>query len=116
MKFSDDQISELKRIAPDLCIAEEGGISYIKITNLKLPEYCIPNIVNVLLCPMVKDGYESSLFFPTIITGCPQRNPPHNWNRKNVRILDENWFALSWKTNPGLRLVEMLQIHLSALR
>lgn len=112
MNFPEDQILELKSIAPELSIAQDGGYTYIRIDNLQLPDYCIPNIVNVLLCPSQKDGYESSLFYSAQITGCPSRN----WNRINVRILEENWFAISWRVNSGLRLSEMLLIHLSALR
>lgn len=112
MNFSEDQIKELKSIAPDLSMAQEGGYTYIRIDNLQLPDYCKPNVVNALLCPSQRDGYESTLFYSAMITGCPTRN----WNRNGVRILGENWYAISWKVNPGLRLAEMLQIHLSALR
>lgn len=110
MKFSEDQIDELKKIAPNLSIAEEGSYIYFLIHGLKMPNGCSPEVVDALLCPVARDGYESTLFFPCKITGCPNRN----WNRQNVRIVDKNWFAISWKVNPGLRLREMLLIHLSA--
>lgn len=112
MDFPEDQIKELKSIAPNLSIAQDGGITYIRIDNLQLPDRCEPKIVNALLCPSHKDGYESSLFYSAIITGIPSRN----WNRNGVRILGESWYAISWKVNAGLRLAEMLQIHLGALR
>mgnify|MGYP006909091136 CR=1 FL=1 len=112
MEFPEDQISELKGIAPDLSIAQEGGIPYIRIKGLKLPDGCVPETVNALLCPLKRDGYESSLFYSEKITGCPSRN----WNRNGVRILGESWYAVSWRVSSGLRLAEMLQIHLSALR
>jgi hypothetical protein len=113
MNFSEDQILELKSIAPDLSIAQDGGYTYIRIDNLQLPDYCKPNVVNALLCPSQREGYESSLFYSAPISGYPNAR---NWNRNNVRILDENWHAISWRVTPGLRLLEMLQIHLSALR
>ena len=112
MDFPEDQIKELKSIAPHLSIAQDGGITYIRIDNLQLPDRCEPKIVNALLCPSHKDGYESSLFYSAIVTGIPSRN----WNRNGVRILGESWYAISWKVNAGLRLAEMLQIHLGALR
>lgn len=112
MDFPEDQIKELKNIVPDLSIAEDGGITYIRIDNLRLPDGCEPKVVNALLCPSSRDGYESSLFYSVQITGIPSRN----WNRHGVRILAENWYAISWRVNAGLRLAEMLQIHLSALR
>lgn len=112
MNFPETQISELKKIAPNLSLAQEGGISYILIKDLPLPSGCDPSVTDALLCPTQRDGYESTLFYSTQITGCP----PRNWNRLNVRILDNNWSAVSWKVQSGLRLAEMLQIHLSALR
>lgn len=112
MEFPEDQINELKRISPSLSLAQDGGITYIKIDNLQLPDGCVPNVVNALLCPSTKDGYESSLFYSAKVTSCQTRN----WNRDGVRILGENWFAISWRVQAGLRLAEMLQIHLNALR
>lgn len=113
MNFSEDQILELKSIAPDLSIAQDGGYTYIRIDNLRLPDHCTPNVVNALLCPSQKDGYESSLFYSSHIMGLPN---VRNWNRTGVRILGENWYAMSWRVKAGLPLSEMLLIHLSALR
>lgn len=110
-KNFDEQIAELKKISPDLSLAQEGGYSYILIPNLALPDHCIPKSVDVLLCPVPRDGYQSRLFFAQQITGGPARN----WNG-NIRVLSKNWHAVSWKVNAGLSLVDMLLIHLSALR
>ena len=119
MDFEKKQIEELKKIAPNLSIAEEGGFTYILIEKLQLPDGCIPSVVDALLCPMLKDGYQSSLFYSTQPSGYPLRSFPnkqHNWNRINVRILDRSWFAQSWQVPTGLKLVEMLLIHLDSLR
>lgn len=110
MDFAEDQIKELKQMTPDLSSAQEGGYSYILIKGLQLPGHCSPSTVDALLCPKPRDGYESRLFFSAEITGCPSRN----WNGK-IRVLDRNWHAVSWKVLPGLRLYEMLMIHLKAL-
>ena len=111
MEFPQDQIEELKQIAPSLSIAEEGGYTFIRIEELKLPDHCKPSEVEALLCPVPRDGYNSRLFFSSIITGGPQRN----WNG-NIRVLDKNWHAISWRTNTKLRLAQMLMVHLNALR
>ena len=111
MDFPEDQIDELKRIAPSISLAVEGGYTFIYIEQLKLPDGCKPEAVDVLLCPMPKDGYMSRLFFSEQITGCPTRN----WNG-NLRALNRNWHAISWRVNDGYRLLEMLLIHLKALR
>ena len=105
------EIDELKQIAPSLSISEEGGLTYILIGNLKLPNGCKPTVVNALLCPSLRDGYQSRLFFSERITS----NIARNWNG-NLRVLEENWYAISWKTPSGLRLAEMLLVHLEALR
>ncbi|WP_018629570.1 hypothetical protein [Niabella aurantiaca] len=109
--FPQDQIEELKRIAPNLCFAEEGGYPYILIEQLQLPDGCQPAMVDVLLCPKPRDGYKSRLFFPQVITGIPARN----WNG-NIRVLERNWCAMSWQVPEGLRLAEVLLIHLKALK
>ena len=91
--------------------AEEGGFSYLRIAGYQLPTGCVPAVCNLLLCPQPRDGYQSRLFFPVQITGGMARN----WNG-NIRVLGENWYAFSWATDPGLRLVEMLLIHINGLR
>lgn len=111
MIFPEDQVDELKSIAPILRYTEEGSYTYIFIENLQLPEGCTPSIVNALLCPTPREGYESRLFFSVQITGCPVRN----WNG-NIRVLGTNWFAISWRTLGGLRLRDMLIVHLKALQ
>ena len=111
MDFPQDQIDELKKIAPSISIAVEGGYTFIYIEKLKLPDGCKPDIVDALLCPTPKDGYNSRLFFSTQITGCPGRN----WNG-NVRALNKNWCAISWKVAAGYSLAQMLSVHLKALR
>lgn len=111
MNFSENEIEELKRIAPNLSFAQEGGYTFILIERLRLPDDCMPEIVNALLCPTPREGYQSRLYFSENITGCPVRN----WNG-NIRVLERNWYAISWQVPSELRLAEMLLIHLKALR
>lgn len=111
MIFPQEQIEELKRIAPNLCLAEEGGYPYILIEQLQLPDGCQPASADVLLCPKPRDGYASRLFFQQVITEIPARN----WNG-NIRVLERNWWAMSWRVPEGLRLAEILLIHLKALK
>lgn len=112
MEYPIDQIDELKKIAPNLSIAQEGGISFILMTGLRLPDGCVPEIADVLLCPSPRDGYPSTLYYSTQIS-CSNGL---NWNRVNVRIVDRNWFAVSWRVSSELRLSELLLVHLRALR
>jgi hypothetical protein len=110
MNFDEKQIAELKKITPNLSYAQEGGYDYILIENLHLPDGCQPQIVDALLCPTPRDGYQSRLFFSVQITG-----QARNWNG-NIRVLERNWFAISWQVPPGLRLYEILLVHLRSLR
>jgi hypothetical protein len=114
MQFPSDQIEELKAGFPSVFSAEEGGIPYFLIPNLPLPSGSSPPAVDVLLCPTAdRHGYPSRLFFAQQV-----RSPrPLNWNTNGVRILERNWFAYSWKINqPGLRLIQILALHLKALQ
>lgn len=111
MSYPQSEIDELKVIAPNLSIAQEGGYSYLLIEKLQLPEGCQPNVVDALLCPTPHSQYQSRLFFSQKITGCP----PRNWNG-SLRVLGKNWSAISWQIPAGLRLAEILLLHLKPLR
>ena len=111
MNFSQKEIDDLKTVAPELKMIQEGGYTYFYINELKLPDNCSPKIVEALLCPTDHGGYPCRLFFSSKISGCPQRN----WNGQ-LRAIGKNWFAISWRTRTGLTLIEMLSIHLKALK
>jgi hypothetical protein len=112
MVLAPDQVDELKLLYGEIAQAEEGGLVYLLIKTLVLPPGCTPATSDALLCPMPRDGYDSRLYFASQI----QSPTPRNWNGQ-VRILDRNWFAYSWKLNAaGLRLAQMVQMHVQALR
>lgn len=112
MEFPQDQIDELKSIVPSLSITEEGPYTYLLIEQYSLPDGLTPETVDLLLCPMARDGYQSRLYFSQRVTGC---TITPNWNG-NVRVTGKSWVAFSWQTKAGLRLAEMLFVHLSGLR
>lgn len=112
MEFPEDQLSELKALFTNVAKCEEGGATFFLIPELAMPDGCQPTQVDALLCPSARDGYSSRLFFATEITSRTARN----WNSKQVRIVDRNWFAYSWKVRPGLRLAQLVAAHLGALR
>lgn len=111
MDFQSDQIEELKKFYSDLKVAEEGGYTYIYIPNLDLPDGCTPTKVNALFCPMLRDGYQSRLFFAEKISCSHNRN----WNGQ-ARILDQTWYAISWNINNNQRLIQLIRSHLDAFR
>jgi len=113
MNFPEDQIEELKLLfCPDLALATEGGTDFIRMADLKLPPGCEPGVVDALLCPASYQGYDSRLFYSSLLKTPTQRN----WNANSVQILGRNWFAFSWKTKPGLRLAQMVAAHMMGLR
>lgn len=113
MTFSEDEVDELRRLHGDVQTADEGGCTYFLIVGLPLPEGCNPTRVDALLCPTPRDGYPSRLF----LAERPSSRSSLNWNGQ-VRLLERNWFAYSWKITASerLRLAQIVQIHLRGLR
>ena len=111
MRLPDDQILELKQLCPDISQVEEAGCVYVLLPGLHLPDGCTPERTDALLCPTARDGYASRLFFAEKVVS--KANP--NWNANGIRIAERNWQAFSWKTNPNLRLAQMVAAHLRAL-
>lgn len=111
MEFPKEQIDELKQVSPNLRVAEEGGYTYFFLENHPMPNGCTPVNIDLLLCPQPKNGYSSILYFAVQPTGCPARN----WNG-NIHALSRNWYSFSWQTQGGHTLLQMLQIHLNALK
>ena len=113
MTTSDEELRELSRQYPEIEEGTEGGLRYYLIPGLRLPEGCTPDSVDGLLCPAGRDGYSSRLFLDKPVSCRTTRN----WNASNVRILERNWFAVSWRVNqPNLRLAQLLAAHLDAFR
>ncbi|MBL9170656.1 MAG: hypothetical protein JNN07_23190 [Verrucomicrobiales bacterium] len=112
MTFPEDQIVELKGLCPEIAQGEEGGQSFLLLPKLPLPPGSDAANVDALLCPYERDGYASRLYFARQVGG-PR---PLNWNAFNVRILNRNWYAHSWRVRKGLRLAQMLGEHMIAFR
>lgn len=112
MDIDQEQLAELVQQYSDVQMAGEGGVNYLLLPQLELPQGCVPSRVDALLCPSTRDGYMSRLFFAELISGGAARN----WNVHNLRILERNWYAFSWQTRPNLRLLQMVLAHLEGLK
>src|SRR5438445_1269209 len=110
MSFPEDQLAELKNLCPEVSEVKEVGCTYLLLPGLNLPDGCSPTRTDALLCPSARDGYPSRLFFAERVK--PNSTPEPNWNANGVRIADRNWHAYSWRTNPNLRLAQMVAAHL----
>lgn len=109
MDFPEDQIRELQQLFPRAGRADEGGVTFFVLPAVPL-DTCTPKTVDALLCPTQRDGYPSRLFVSQQIQ--PSRSA--NWNA--FRILERNWYAVSWRIRDGLRLAQMALAHLDAFR
>lgn len=107
-----DQINELQELFSDIQQCSELMNTYFLIPNYALPPGCDPMVVDLLFCPMPRDGYKSRLFFSAKV----RTNKTLNWNANSVRILERNWFAFSWVFNhENMRLAQILATHLRGL-
>ena len=110
MAYSTQEIEELKRYCSKLSVLEEGGVTFLYLEELCLPEGCEPKLCDGLLCPVAREGYPSRLYLSVQVSSPYTRN----WNVSNARIGEKNWFAFSWKvelTEPTL--VKILVAHLT---
>lgn len=110
---ANHQIDALKSVFPDLEVGKEGGTDFILIREMPLPDGCVPNRVDGLLCPSARDGYPSRLFLSESIAHFGKGT---NWNAAGVRILGRQWWAVSWMTRADQTLIEMIQNHLIAFQ
>lgn len=105
-----DQMEELKAICPDAQEMSEGGLAYVYLPALSLPEGNNPQRADGLLCLQSRDGYPTRLFVSQQVIG-----KGNNWN--TFRILDRTWFACSWNNvGSALRPAQILAEHLRAFR
>lgn len=109
--YAQEEIDALRPYCESIATASEQGVPYLLLRGLKLPQGAQPEKINALLSPGPRDNYDSRLFFEQK-PACPYQR---NWNGQ-VRVLDTNWFAFSWKfPAAGLKLVEILLGHLEGL-
>jgi hypothetical protein len=108
-----DQIAALKTLYPAISAAEEGQVTFLRIENLILPDGANPQTLTGLLCPVLRDGYQSRLFLSAKVA---HSGKGINWNADGVLILGQRWWAVSWQTKPGRTLTEMVLDHLDAFR
>jgi hypothetical protein len=106
------ELDELLELCPEVEASEEAGVIFYFLPQLEMPTGRSPARVDALLCPSPRDGYSSRLFFAEQVSGGIKAL---NWNGQ-IRVLERNWCAVSWRTPPGLRLAQMVAIHLEAFR
>ncbi len=109
--YPEEQLEALKKYCSKLSAFAEGGVTFLYLENLRLPQGCIPGVCDALLCPVNRDGYPSRLFFSAEAASLRSQK----WNMADAHIGGKNWWAFSWRhtlTNPTL--VQLLVEHLTA--
>jgi len=110
--MSTADVAELRHVCTGALLREEGGVPYVELPQLVLPDFCSPNVVDALFSPRTAHGYPSRLFFSQQI----QSRAALNWNT-SVRILGRSWFAFSWKINrPPASVLGLLHMHIGAFK
>jgi hypothetical protein len=114
MEFAQVQLDELKSFYPDIGRVIDGGVDFILIRNIRLPDGCHPPTVDGLLCPTQRDGYPSRLFLAQKIT---HSGLGQSWNAAGVQIAGSQWWAVSWKIHKDrLTLLGIVLAHCEAFK
>ncbi|HEX3718946.1 MAG TPA: hypothetical protein VH595_13335 [Verrucomicrobiae bacterium] len=114
MPLDPKQVEQLKGFYPCLSMLADGGVEFVLISPLMLPEGCSPASVDGLLCPTLRDNYSSRLFLSALVT---HTGPGQNWNAAGVIIAGRKWWAVSWNTQAqNQTFLEMLLSHLRAFK
>lgn len=107
--YPQEQIEELKAYCSKLAALPEGGITFLHMEGLRMPEGCTPAVCDALLCPVDREGYPSRLYLSVQVSSAYTQN----WNVSGARIGEKNWYAFSWKlTLSSPTLAQILVEHL----
>jgi len=116
--ISAAHVTELKAVCPSPEYFEEGTLPYVLLRDHSLPAGTNPARCDLVVCPNERDGYPSRLFFSQRVIRSPtsKTRDALNWNG-NVRLLERNWYAYSWKVTGGpFSLAQLLALHLRPLQ
>lgn len=105
-----DRLNEFRVIYPEAKEMSEAGFDYVHIPLLVMPQGNTPAENEALLCPQMRDGYITRLFFLLPIPG-----KGDNWTQHH--ILGRTWHSCSWQNvQQEQSLVQILLGHLEAFR
>jgi len=105
-----EHLDELRAVFGDVSAKAEGGVDFVFLPRLVLPEGCNPRETQALLCLGQHAGYPTRLF---LVQAVSARGA--NWSSHVV--LGRPWWTWSWNQVPaGLRPAEILAEHLRGLR
>jgi hypothetical protein len=103
-------LQELRSVCGEVSVVTEGGVDFVFLPRVVLPQGCNPRETAALLCIGQHAGYTTRLFLPTVIAG-----KGANWTQHMVA--GKLWHTWSWNlVLASLRPAEILVEHLRGLR
>lgn len=103
-------LASLKRFSSEVSTFTDGGLRYIHLPALRLPDGCAPSSCDALLCMDARDGYPTRLFFASRIE---TKVRELNWNLAPV-VAGAVWQAYSWTGVQSTQPVAVLMGHVQA--
>ena len=105
-----EQLDELRAAFGEVTSMVEGGVDFVFLPRLVLPEGCTTREMQALLCLGQHTGYTTRLFLQYAVTGrCA------NWS--SHAVLGRPWWTGSWNHVPAhMRPAQILAEHLRGLR
>jgi len=105
-----DRLKPFQAVYPEAKSLSDGGVDFIHIPKLIMPEGIQPSVVEALLCPQTRDGYATRLFLSAPIT-----SRGSNW--RTYHILGRVWHSWSWQgVAANQELTQILLGHLAVFR
>jgi hypothetical protein len=103
-------LEELSRLCGEASVIVEGGVDFISLPRLRLPDGCNPQIQAALLCTGQHAGYTTRLLLASPVPGRGAHWTTH-------MVAGRFWHTWSWNQVPaGSRPAEILAEHLRGLR
>ena len=109
MTNHDAELARLRALCPGAELWDEGGAPLVYLPGIKVASAGTVQVVDALLCPRARDGYESRLYFS-------ERLPvERNW--QSHVLMARTWFAFSWNGIPANQpWLDILGSHLEAAK
>lgn len=108
--IAKEQLDELLALCDTALELQEGGMPFLYLRGLRLPQGCGLAEVDALLCLHKRDNYDSRLYLSS-----PVPNRGANWSTSY--LFDRRWHTWSWQgVSAQQRAIQVLAGHLKALQ
>ena len=102
-----DEIARLRTVCPGAALWDEAGEPLVFLPDLKVDSAGTVHTVDALLCPRMRDGYDTRLYYSR------QLPVPRDWSAHAV--MAGSWYTFSWQGIPASQpWLDILASHLDA--